>query len=124
MRVCFQVPEYVILPTFVTSPVLALPHAVPLQHGARAAALWGRGEHSYASFARTMHQTRDLLLWLLVQLGMVALGDRQQLLALFDKVCARGHGHVGAGPREHVGVVGVVAWWARAHVGMWACASG
>ena len=35
---------------------------------------------SYPSFARTLRQTRDLTVWLLITLGAVRVGERQQLL--------------------------------------------
>ena len=50
----FGVPEYVIFPTFITSPVFTST-VVQLQHGRRSE------HHTYSSFRRTMQQTRDLL---------------------------------------------------------------
>ena len=75
-EIFFDVPEYVIFPTFVTSPVLAT-SAVGNQQSARSS--WHR-LYAYPSFARTMLQTRDLLIWLLVQLGVVPAARRSALL--------------------------------------------
>ena len=36
---------------------------------------------SYPSFARTLRQTRDLAVWLLITLGAVRVGERQQLVS-------------------------------------------
>ena len=36
---------------------------------------------SYPSFARTLRQTRDLTVWLLITLGAVRVGERQQLVS-------------------------------------------
>ena len=69
----FGVPEYVILPTFITSPVFTRA-AVRLQQGTGYGAAGWRAEHrAYNSMPRTMQQTRDLLIWLLASLGVVSL---------------------------------------------------
>ena len=70
----FGVPEYVIYPSMLTSPVFTL--------------LVARGvfRTSYPSFARTLRQTRDLTVWLLVTLGAVRMGERQQLVSALSEL--------------------------------------
>ena len=70
----FGVPEYVVYPSMLTSPVFTL--------------LVARGVFgtSYPSFARTLRQTRDLTVWLLVTLGAVRMGERQQLVTTLSEL--------------------------------------
>jgi len=56
----FGVTEYVIFPVMLTSPALC------------SAAVSGSLLHNYPSFQRTLLQLRDLLCWLLLQLGMLS----------------------------------------------------
>jgi len=70
----FGVPEYVIYPSMLSSPVFTL--------------LVARGvfRTSYPSFARTLRQTRDLTVWLLITLGAVRVGERQQLVSALSEL--------------------------------------
>ena len=82
----FDVPEYVIFPTFVTSPVLTA-DAVSLQQGARTLRNL-RGNHSYPSFERTLQQTRDLLLWVFVRLGVIPMQTRMMVMSSVSELVA------------------------------------
>lgn len=65
----FGTAEYVLYPTMLTSPVFT-------------AAAWQprRSTTAYPSFTRTLLQTRDLLVWLCVKLGLVATERRRELM--------------------------------------------
>ena len=65
----FGVPEYVLFPTMLTSPVFT-------------ATVWQQGKRAYPSFERTMLQARDLLVWLCVKLGLIAMEQRQELMVV------------------------------------------
>ena len=82
----FGVPEYVIFPTFVTSPVLTA-GAIPLQARARA---WQFGSTQFADPAvtRTLIQTRDLLLFLAVKIGVVSHESREAAMVAMDNLAA------------------------------------
>ena len=69
----FDVPEYVIFPTMLTAPALA-PSA------------WQHGKRAYASFERSLLQMRDLVVWLLVQLGIVTMDQKMHVLDIITKM--------------------------------------
>ena len=69
----FDVPEYVIFPTMLTAPALA-PSA------------WQHGKRAYASFERSLLQMRDLVVWLLVQLGIVTMDEKMHVLDILTKM--------------------------------------
>jgi len=63
----FGTPEYVLFPTMLTSPVFT-------------ATVWQHGKRAYPSFERTLLQTRDLMVWLCVKLGLIEMEDRHELM--------------------------------------------
>ena len=69
----FDVPEYVIFPPMLTAPALA-PSA------------WQHGKRAYASFERSLLQMRDLVVWLLVQLGIVTMDEKMHVLDILTKM--------------------------------------
>ena len=44
------------------------------------ATVWQQGKRAYPSFTRTLLQTRDLLVWICVKLGLVAMDQRHELM--------------------------------------------
>ena len=62
--------RYVLFPTMLTSPVFT-------------ATVWQQGKRAYPSFERTLMQTRDLMVWLCVKLGLIEMESRHELMQVF-----------------------------------------
>ena len=60
----FGVPEYVIFPPMITSPVFL-------------ATVWRNGKRVYSSFEKTLLQTRDLAVWLAMQMRLVPYDEEE-----------------------------------------------
>ena len=77
----FGVPEYIVFPTMLTSPVFD-------------SKSWGTGLKSFTPALPSLYQTCDLVCWLIVTLGLTPERDRKQLLGVLHELAGLTHGAI------------------------------